>query len=69
MKDILINQYDEVEVRLVQLYDYIKSEMASAGTSNADYEMLLEQRQTVKDLLWNVRATLRDLAPELYPEF
>jgi flagellin-specific chaperone FliS len=69
MKDILVNQYDEVEVNLTQLYDYIKSEMASAGKSDDDYNKLLEQRHVVKDLLYIVRHTLRDLAPELYPEF
>jgi hypothetical protein len=69
MNDNLINQYDAIEVSLTQLYDFVKNEMAANDTDNADYEMLLEQRHVVKDLLYIVRHTLRDLAPDLYPEF
>jgi hypothetical protein len=69
MKDNLIDQYDAVEVSLTQLYNQIKNEMASNGVADDDYNMLLDQRHVVKDLLYIVRHTLRDLAPELYPEF
>ena len=65
----LIDQYDAVEVNLTQLYDQIKNEMASNGINDDDYNKLLEQRHVVKDLLYIVRHTLRDLAPDLYPEF
>ena len=65
----LIDQYDAVEVNLTQLYNSIKNEMSSNGIADDNYNKLLEQRHVVKDLLYIVRHTLRDLAPELYPEF
>jgi hypothetical protein len=66
----LIDQYDAVEVNLTQLYNFIKTELTSQHImGNVEVETLLKQQEDVKGLLWNVRATLRDLAPELYPEF
>jgi len=69
MNDTLLNQYDMVESQLVALYSAITNEMAIKGMASDEYDALLTQRRTVKDLLWTVRDTLRAAAPDLYTDF
>ena len=69
MNDQLLNQFDMIESQLVALYSAITHEMAIKGMHSDEYAALLDQRRTVKDLLWTVRDTLRAAAPELYTDF
>jgi hypothetical protein len=69
MNKSLLTQFDSIEENLVEIYNDITKEMAIKGMASDEYATLLEQRLTVKDLLWTVRGTLRAAAPELYPDF
>ena len=71
MSDQLLNQFDQLETQLVEIYNAIGEELSARAfdQNDADRATLLEQRQTVKGLLHNVRDTLRAAAPELYTDF
>lgn len=71
MSDQLLNQFDQLETQLVEIYNAIGAEMSARAfdQNDADRATLLEQRQNVKGLLHNVRDTLRTAAPELYTDF
>ena len=71
MNDILLAQFDMVETQLVEIYRSIKTEMRHHLTDQDgdEYKTLYNQLVTVKGLLHTVRGTLRESAPELYPDF
>jgi hypothetical protein len=71
MNDQLLNQFDMVENQLVEIYRTIKSEMRYHLTDQGgdEYRALYDQLVIVKGLLHTVRNTLRESAPELYPDY
>jgi len=71
MNDALSTQFNLVEDQLVDIYRSIKSEMRHHLTDQdgKEYKALENQLITVKGLLHIVRDTLRESAPELYPDF
>jgi len=71
MNDQLLNQFDQLETQIFDIYKTIGVEISARFIERDDveYAELLAQRQTVKGLLHNVRDILRAAAPELYTDF
>ncbi len=71
MNDIILSKYDAIEQNLVQLYALIGKEMGECfhDQDGDEYKTLVNQLLEVKGLLSIVRNTLRESAPELYPDF
>jgi hypothetical protein len=71
MNDIILSKYDAIEQNLVQLYALIGKEMGECfhDQDGDEYKTLVNQLLEVKRLLNDVRFTLKQFAPELYPDF
>jgi hypothetical protein len=71
MNDQILNQFDQLETQLCDIYKTIGAEIGARflERNTAEYAALLEHRHTVKGLLHTVRDTLRAAAPELYTDF
>ena len=71
MNSNLINHLDSLETLLVEEYNSLGEECTLAfknGTAD-QYDATQEQRSKVKTLLHQVREFLREMAPDLYPDF
>jgi len=70
MNEQILNQLDLIETQLVEIYNSIGMEMGNhyLNQDGDEYKTLYEQKITVKGLLHTVRNTLREAAPELYPD-
>ena len=71
MNDALLAQFDLVEDQLVEISKTIKREMAEnfRDKNIAEAYALYDQLVAVKGLIHGVRNTLREYAPELYPDY
>ena len=71
MNDVILNKYDAIEHNLVELYALIGKEMGECfhDQNGDEYKTLVNQLLEVKRLLNDVRFTLKQFAPELYPDF
>jgi hypothetical protein len=71
MNDVILSKYDAIEHNLVELYALIGKEMGECfhDQNGEEYKTLVKQLLEVKGLLHIVRKTLRESAPELYPDF